>query len=222
MKTEYSKIQSVYLRDPENRHKTFLEGQYSLPEFEYLSDNIWEFTEKVDGTNVRVIALQTGDAIHLEYFGRTDTSQIPSTLVNELRRVFETDMSLWDKFKGEPQQGSSSRVVAVLYGEGYGAGIQKAGSLYRDTQSFCLFDVKVGNWWLQRVDVEDVARHFDLDVVPSMARGTLHDMVELCREGFPSQWGSFPAEGIVARPLAELFTRGGDRIITKCKCKDFI
>jgi hypothetical protein len=39
--------------------------------------------------------------------------------------------------------------------------------------------------------------------------------------GVKSWWGDFDAEGIVARPQVELFTRAGHRIITKLKCKDF-
>ena len=46
---EYHKIQTVFMRDLENRYKTLLEGQFSLPEFEYLANNEWAFTEKVDG-----------------------------------------------------------------------------------------------------------------------------------------------------------------------------
>ena len=48
---EYHKIQTVFKRDPETNHRTLLEGQYSMPEFEYLANNQWVFTEKIDGTN---------------------------------------------------------------------------------------------------------------------------------------------------------------------------
>ena len=47
--TQYHKIQSVFKRDPNTKFKTLLEGEYSIPEFEYLKDNEWVFTEKVDG-----------------------------------------------------------------------------------------------------------------------------------------------------------------------------
>lgn len=53
--TEYHKIQTLFKRDMESKHKTLLEGQWTLPEFEYLAGNVWTFTEKVDGTNIRVI-----------------------------------------------------------------------------------------------------------------------------------------------------------------------
>ncbi len=52
---EYHKIQTVFLRDPETNHRTLLEGQYAEPAFEFLAGNRWVFTEKVDGTNIRII-----------------------------------------------------------------------------------------------------------------------------------------------------------------------
>ena len=49
----YHKIQSIFKRDAENGYK--FTSEYSCPEFEYLQNNEWEFTEKVDGTNIRII-----------------------------------------------------------------------------------------------------------------------------------------------------------------------
>lgn len=89
--TEYHKIQSVYMRDPDNKFKTFIEGNWSIPEFEYLQDNQWVFTEKVDGTNIRVIF--DGDNIY--YGGRTDRAQIPTDLVNALNEMFLPKLNLF-------------------------------------------------------------------------------------------------------------------------------
>ena len=108
-----------------------------------------------------------------------------------------------------------------LYGEGYGAKIQKGGGNYRPDQDFVLFDVLVDEWWLQRENVEDIATKLGIEVVPIIGEGTLHDMVDQTRGRFDSAWGPFLAEGIVARPVTELKTRSGHRLITKIKCKDF-
>ena len=108
------------------------------------------------------------------------------------------------------------------HGEGYGAKIQKGGGNYRSDQDFVLFDVKVGDWWLQRHDIEDVASKLSLDLVPIIGVGTLYEMADMANEGFSSRWGEFGAEGIVARPATELCTRAGHRIITKIKHKDFV
>lgn len=75
--TEYHKIQSIYKRDITSKHKTLLEGQWTLPEFEYLAGNVWTFTEKVDGTNIRVIFKDGG----ITFGGRTEDAQIPAQLV---------------------------------------------------------------------------------------------------------------------------------------------
>lgn len=207
--SEYHKIQTVFKRDPATKHKTLLEGDYSLPEFEYLANNKWVFTEKVDGTNIRVYFREG----KVTFGGRTDRAQIPATLVERLNERFLPQVErLTEVFNG-------SKVC--LYGEGYGAKIQKGGGNYRPDQDFVLFDVMVGDLWLQRPDVEDVAEKMGLDVVPVVGEGTLLEMVEHAKAGIPSVWGDFQAEGYVARPATELKTRRGLRLITKIKCRDF-
>lgn len=205
---EYHKIQTVFKRDPDTKFKTLLEGEYSLPEFEYLKDNEWVFTEKVDGTNIRVTHNGFGG---IKFGGRTERSNIPALLVNRLNELFPP----------ETMKNVFGEDVVCLYGEGFGSGIQKAGKAYADEQSFVLFDVKIGDWWLKREDVDDIANSLSIQSVPIMGRGDLIKMVTLVKNGFLSYWGGFMAEGLVARPAIELQTRGGERIITKIKHKDF-
>lgn len=209
---EYHKIQTVYKRNPETKFKTLLEGEFSLPEFEYLKNNVWVFTEKVDGTNIRI--MWTGKDI--VFGGKTDNTQIPQFLVQRLNERF---MTIEAKEKFNRKFGEDVNVC--LYGEGYGAKIQKGGGNYRQDQDFVLFDVKIGNWWLQRDSVHKIAQYLGIDIVPIIGKGPLIDMVEMTKNAFNSIWGSFKAEGIVARPETELETRGGHRIITKIKNKDF-
>ena len=207
MKT-YHKIQTVFKRDPETKFKTLLEGEYSLPEFEYLKNNKWIFTEKVDGTNIRIM-FKDGK---ITFGGKTDRAEIPNQLVNRLN---EKILPLLDKFVE-----IFNDAEVCLYGEGYGAKIQKGG-LYRKDQDFVLFDIKIGHWWLKREDIEDIATKLDIDIVPIIGSGSLEELVEYVKTGFNSKWGEFMAEGIVARPENELLARNGNRIITKLKHKDF-
>jgi hypothetical protein len=206
---EYHKIQTVFKRDMANKGKTLLMDDYSLPEFEFLKNCPWVFTEKVDGTNIRVI-IEDG---RLRFGGRTNNAQIQITLIERLRQVFEPQLSkLAEIFPAG----------ACLYGEGYGAKIQKHGGQYGPNMDFVLFDVKIGDWWLERFYIEDIAAKLGIRVVPIIGEGTLADMVETTRRGIRSQWGDFQAEGIVARPRLELRTRNNTRIITKLKTSDFI
>ena len=210
---KYHKISTVFKRDPENNFKTLLFGEFATPELEYLQDNMWVFTEKVDGTNIRVQYDYDGE---VHFRGKSDNAQIPAFLIDKLQSMFDSD-SMKTMFSGDKLNG----LTACLYGEGYGAKIQKGGGNYRQDQSFVLFDIKIGEWWLKREDVEDIGNKLNIDVVPIIGIGTLHRMIRMAQEGFKSTWGDFLAEGIVARPKIELKTRSGQRIITKIKYKDF-
>lgn len=203
---EYHKIQSIFKREMTNNGQ-LLFGQWTIPEFEYLAENEWSFTEKVDGTNIRVMF----DGEKISFGGKTDRALISAKLIERLRNRFSNA----EMFKTIFNCGD-----VCLYGEGYGAGIQNGGS-YRQDQDFVLFDIKVGDWWLQRKDVEDIAKQLSLDIVPVIGTGTLYECIDRVRSGIKSEWGNFQAEGIVARPKVELFTRSGNRIITKIKHRDF-
>ena len=207
MKT-YHKIQTVFKRDPETKYKTLIEGDYSIPEFEYLKDNKWVFTEKVDGTNIRIQWKEQ----KIYFAGKTDKAQFYGDHEKILKEMFlplENDFNI-----------IFGNTNACLYGEGYGAGIQKGGN-YRSDKSFVLFDIKIGDWWLKRDDLEEITEKLNIDIVPIIGEGTLLEMVEMTRNGFNSIWGDFIAEGIVARPKVELKSRNGKRLITKIKYKDF-
>lgn len=203
---EYNKIQSIYKRD--EKTGKFIIGQYSLPCIEYLKDNIWSFTEKIDGTNIRV----DWDGKRVEFGGRTNNAQIPTFLLSRLQELFPVE-----KFQVlYPEQ------PILLFGEGYGARIQKGGGNYiPNGVDFILFDVMVAEWTLQRQDVEDVANKMGIKVVPVIGCGTLYNAIDKCMAGFTSTFGNFIAEGIVLRPTVELKDRSGHRVITKVKCRDF-
>lgn len=201
--SEYHKIHSIYKREG----KKLIEGDWSKPEFEYLANNQWVWTEKVDGTNIRLIY----ENRTLRLGGRTDSAQLPAKLVARL-----TERVLLPKLV--EVFGDYS---AVVYGEGHGAGIQKVGGLYRADQDLILFDVRVGEWWLKRDDVEMIAEKLGLPVVSIVGIGTLREAILFVKDGFVSRIGDAPAEGIVARPTVDMLARSGERIIAKIKCVDF-
>lgn len=204
----YHKIQTVFKRESTKPRKLLM-GKYSLPEFKYLKDNIWVFTEKVDGMNIRIMSYPEGT---VRFGGKTDNAQLPAKLVERLIELFPVNGKLHEQFPDG----------VCLYGEGYGAGIQKSGGNYSSTQEFVLFDIRIGNWWLENHSINEVIVATNIsEVVPIIGEGTLADAVKLVKGGFESAWGNFEAEGIVARPKVTLLQRNGERIITKLKCKDF-
>ncbi len=210
---EYHKIQTLFKRDLDAPGKPMIEGDWTNPDLEYLADNDWEFTEKVDGTNIRIEHFTVEDTSIVRYGGRTDNAQIPAKLISYLQDTFTTKL-FSDAGLGH----------VTLYGEGYGAGIQSGGLYGLNQQEFVLFDVVVHgdqDWWLERKNVDDIAFKLGIESVPVIGNGTLYKAISMVKSGLKSEWGDFEAEGIVARPKVSLWNRKGERIITKIKGRDF-
>lgn len=206
---EYVKIPNIFRREEYGNNK-LIEGAYSSPELEYLSECQWVWTEKVDGTNIRVM----WDGHSVTFGGRTDKAQIPAHLVNRLNELFGgTD-------KEEIFEQHFGNTPVILFGEGFGEKIQKGGGLYGPVD-FILFDVFIGGVWLKREDVESIASVFGIKVVPIIGIGPLPLAVDTIRRHPVSRLRDAELEGIVCRPAFELQDRRGNRIIVKIKCRDF-
>lgn len=201
----YGKIETLYERDLE----TFKVDPSKLKNRTYSLIKSWSFTEKVDGTNIRVI-WQDGN---LSFGGKTDNAQIHGDLIKHLYETV-SPIRLAEVFPD---------TTAVIYGEGYGAGIQKGG-LYSPTKKFIVFDVLVGGrWWLSWENTCDVAEKLGLDVVPFIGEMSLETATSMVRVGFASRLGEgqMRAEGLVGRTAEPLFDKKGARLIVKLKTKDF-
>lgn len=208
MLKEYHKIETLFERD--EKTKKLVEGKYRNEAIKYLKDNKWQFTEKIDGTNIRIY----WDGHKVSFFGRTDKAQIPAELTNRLIELFggETNEQLFEQKFGETE--------VILFGEGYGEKIQNGG-LYRKGQDFILFDVMIADNYQPRESVEDIAKYFGIDIVPIILEGTLQEAVNYVKSKPKSNIGIADSEGVVGRPVIELQDRCGKRIIVKIKVRDF-
>lgn len=224
----YPKIMTLFKRHLDGPKKgKMIRGVWTTPELEYLAGNEWTFSAKVDGTNVRIGFKQNrlNSFPNPEFAGRSDNAILPKPLLEHLESTFTKELFLDNELSD-----------IILFGEGYGPKIQNGGN-YRHDQSFILFDVRVGDFWLSRENVADVAKKLGIEVVPEIGRGTLYDAIDIVSTGITftdtgaikrwgngglrSQWGDFFEEGIVARPVVDLFDRKGQRIICKIKHVDF-
>lgn len=206
---EYHKIEGLYARDMEGSKK-LIEGKFRNPAVEYLKDSVWQFTEKIDGTNISVC----WDGHKVTFNGRTDKAQIPAHLVNYLNATFgtsEAEQIFEEKFGETP---------VILFGEGYGPKIQSGGA-YRSDVSFILFDVLISGNWQPRESIEDIAKSFGIDVVPIIFEGTIQEGVDFVKTNPKSTIGTAMMEGLVGRPKVEMRDRCGKRVIVKIKVNDF-
>lgn len=205
---KYHKIDSIWKR---NDNGSFRFDEFSRQEFEYLWNNEWYGTEKIDGTNIRFEFKEGKTQIR----GRTDKADIPPFLMEKLEKI-KSRIDWLKHFHYDDE--------VTLFGEGFGNKIQKVGKKYiPEGIDFILFDVNINGWWLQRLDVVYFAKSFGLQVVPTIAYGTLKELVDFVKNGFPSKISKeeLQAEGLVLKPSVELSDRSGKRIITKLKTKDF-
>lgn len=206
---EYHKIETIYERDT-NGTKKLIEGQYRSSSVEFLANNEWEFTEKIDGTNIRI----QWDGHKITFGGRTERANIPAHLVNKLTEIFlnEETEQLFEQTFGEKE--------VIMFGEGYGAKIQNGGE-YRPDVGFILFDILIGDNYLSRDSIEGIAKAFNLEVVPIVLRGTIQEAVDYIKIMPNSTIGKAKMEGVVGRPKVEMRDRCGNRLIVKIKCRDF-
>lgn len=210
MKT-YEKIETLYERSTEGS-KQLMIGRWRNPTVEMLKDVQWEWTEKVDGTNIRV----QWDGHSVSFGGRTERASIPAPLVNRLNELFggEESAQMFEQLFGGRQ--------VILYGEGYGNKIQAVGKNYiADGVDFILFDLLVGENYQPRASVESCAKAFGIRTVPVVGIGTLQEAEEYVRSKPHSTLGDLDMEGVVCRPVQELRDRCGNRVIVKIKARDF-
>lgn len=221
---KYPKIETLYRRDPNTFKVT---NEIRCPEFENIKN--WLITEKIDGTNIRV---QYSRSSPLMFKGKTDKAQIPTFLLEKLEEMFPPD-KVNKAFSRDDIPPERMIKEACLYGEGYGARIQKGGGNYREGVSFRLISVWIDGWWLRWDSIEEIAKTLGIRTVPVLAPHTLQEAVYLIRpesdgpglksvvavedEGNPET----RAEGIVATAHPMVLFRKGAPVRWKLKVKDF-
>ena len=214
MMKKYHKINTAFMRDGKRIREEFTQEEYG-----YLRYNEWVGNEKIDGTNIRI---HWNRESGVQIGGRDEESEIPARLLTRLNELVKT----FDEYYNSLGEDISD---VTLYGEGYGQKILNGGHRYiSNGVDFILFDVTVtnvetGEWVLRREKVDEIAQTLGIKSVPVVFTGNLLEAIEMVKGGFKSVVAEteMDAEGLVLTPKADLFTRSGERVVTKLKTKDF-
>lgn len=194
---------------------------------------------------------------HVVFYGRSNKAQMPDFIQEYLEATFKVEdmKQLWqgrrncERCDGTGREDSGQPKILsqlaqpfpyacdcvepypiLLYGEAYGARIQKGGGNYRRDGdiSFRLFDVLVGEHsWLTWDNVETIADMLNVKTVPLMAEALGPSIIlSIVRDGFKSvvaeeEGTPMLAEGMVARTDPYLFDGQGRRVVWKIKTKEF-
>jgi len=216
---KYPKIKTLFNRD----EKFKVTEEIRLPEFENIKN--WLITEKIDGTNIRII-FTPDDKLFIR--GKTDNASIPTFLLEELQKIFTIE-------KVKAVLNNPIEKGLCLYGEGYGAKIQKGGGNYNQGNSFRLFDVWIDGCWLEWDNVMEIAKQLNIETAPTLpvfcsktATMNITEAVSIVkRKVLQSEVArkennmEILAEGIVARAYPTMLFRNGIPIKWKLKIKDY-
>lgn len=230
----YPKTENLYARD--EKTKKLLVGMYRRPDFMQVGN--WLLTEKVDGTNIRLGYDFSGFSPQAWIRGRSDNAVLPKNFAAEaLSHLLDASGNLDLDILGEALYALDNDVkfgqMLVVFGEGYGPGIQKGGQ-YANRKSLRIFDVVTlmpdrAPLWRTWTDVCTVARVLGLDTVPVIGDCSTEDAVRLVREGLYSRVAyeeredaTVSAEGLIARTDPYLFDYRGQRVMWKLKGSDLV
>lgn len=250
----YQKINTIFMRDAKNvimPYDGFTEPEFEyLRSLKWRGEEKIdgtnmriEVTHEVEWDDAMEPSFIEGVRFKVDYKGKTDNAQIPPKLLKYMQDNYPEDkvlaslglkkfipMSEFVSRKWTENDMVTPSVDAVpymytIYGEGYGAGIQKAGSHYiKDGVGFIVFDVKVNDIYLKTEARDDIATKLGAPIVPLIGYFTLDDAIAYVRKGFKSTIAEdedFIAEGLVLRTDLGLRNRMGKRLIVKVKYEDF-
>ena len=213
----YPKINSLFKRDMTGRGSPLIQSEYATEAIECLAPLEWDWSEKIDGTNVSI----SGEDGKLRFYGRTSNANMPVTLVHALLDMFNDH----DAVRTAVQAATSDQTSQfTLYGEGCGGKIQKSGQLRYGDVKFVLFDVLTDGVWLSDGAVTEVAAMLNVFRANMWPGNTVEEMLNIVKSGHltTSDWNrEFRPEGVVGRAPAGLLDRYGRRVMTKIKCVDF-
>lgn len=214
----YTKINTLYKRDEKGK---IMLGDFSRPEFEYLHNVPWIAYEKIDGTNMSYY----WNGHILEIHGKTENASIPPHLYKKMEELVTVEMMQKVFPLKYDENGNEIPMLVIIYGEGYGAKIQKGGGRYISNDvNFRVFDVNIDGWWLEIENVQDVCDKLNLEMAVPYGELTIEEAEKMVIKGFNSTISedeTLIAEGLVLRPKVQLFNKRGERIMVKIKYCDY-
>ena len=250
----YQKINTIFLRDTKNiimQYDGFTEPEFEyLRGLKWRAEEKIDGTNmRIEVSKAEVWddpmepCKLEGVEFTVRLAGKTDNAEIPPKLKKFMEENYPDEkvfaalglrkfipVKEWAEHKWVTSDGITPSYDAIpeiytIYGEGYGAGIQKAGGNYiSNGVGLIVFDVKVNNIWLKTEARDEIAAKLGAPVVPYIGDFTIDEAIEYVRKGFKSTIAEnkdYMAEGLVLRTPCGLLNRMGKRLITKIKYEDF-
>lgn len=230
MAYNYDKILAPLARDTaKSKYVDIM--KFSRPEFEMLANVKWNWTLKIDGSNVNVI----WDGERVSYVGHTEKTQFNDRTKKFLDETFCTSEAetVFEDLYGEQPVKISMEFVSKDMNQNYG---------YVDGAVFVfdIFNGSTGKVWTSEETLDAFVSKFEgsnVFVAPFIGYMNIWNAIDVVKayeviwNRHPEKWksedkiknplGPYVIEGLVGRLPYELFDNNGNRVITKVKCKDY-
>lgn len=214
--TKYDKFSSPFKKDEKFINTEELSQE--LPQGRYI------VTEKIDGTNIRIILTKPDDE------GKREVVIGSRKLL--LNEEDKTSKQYFDCLKEVNirklvEYFKEVNSTVIIYGEGYGAGVQKGG-IYSSVKNFRVFDIRIGRAYQDWFYIEKVCVDNQLNIVPLVGycRTISYRDCELelkrHEETLIKEGSGGKSEGLVYKFEPVLLNKYGERLIFKVKHKDFL
>ena len=213
--TKYSKFSSPFVKDDK-----FIN---TMEESQYLPEGKWIKTEKIDGTNIRIILTKPDEKGNRKRFiGSRKLILNPEDKVAKQFMDCLKDINL-NKIAEYFKEVNST---VIIYGEGYGAGVQ-SGGIYSPIKNFRVFDIRIGSAYQDFEYTQKVCIDNQLNIVPIIGEcriisyGECIDSLKRFDNTLVNEGVGGKPEGIVYKHDPVLLNKYGERLIFKIKFKDF-
>jgi hypothetical protein len=175
--------------------------------------------EKIHGTSahVRYIPPVGGEKGRLVFFSGGESH-------DKFVKVFGDEWTLLEKFFASSLPTDRE---TTLFGEAYGGKQQGMSATYGSELKFVVFDVKVGDSWLEVPKAEAVANALGLEFIHYTRIPTTLEALDAARDADSVQavrngvGAGKKMEGVVLRPIIEVTLNNGSRVIAKHKRDEF-
>lgn len=206
MKT-YQKIETLYKFN--TTINKFVENDFTNPIVKYLYDCKWIGSEKIDGTNIRVL----WDGFSFSIAGRTEKSDVPK----EVKLLFDTIFNKDAEIIIEQIFGVKEVIFCM---EAYGGKIQNG--TYKISERLIGFDIMVNENYIQRESARDIFEKINIPFVPLYIFKNLKEAIDFVKTNPVSQVDNTAyIEGLVCLPYERIYDNQGNRIAVKIKVRDF-
>lgn len=211
----FPKIDTLYERDKATFNVKV--GEYRRPEFADIGT--WLINEKLDGSNISIVATRENGIVTTTWRGRTERAQFHKEGVQHLQERCDAWQPELEKIMADNDLNSFE-----VFGELMGPKIQK-GAIYSDVVTTKFYDIRVGGkHWLPWNAVLGYRETLGYDVPWTGYGATEAEIVSTVRNGFDTfetaGTGGI-AEGLICKTNVPLYNNAGKRLIFKLKTVDF-